>query len=117
MDGELDERPGIMARPILNGFPCFANTDCRPSDLYLPAFAAPDTPFDQQFKVNRTGIVAIKAKGEGVFQPFEREMRSAARIRPIQKRTVLAAIRRLHHRAAHGSFIRVPFIGGEHANA
>jgi hypothetical protein len=66
----------------------------------------PDSPLGEQFAINGARIVLIETKGKGVFELLEREMRSAARISPIKKRTVLAAIRRLHHKAAHGRFTR-----------
>jgi hypothetical protein len=64
--------------------------------------APPNPSLDEQFQVGWAGSISIEAIREGVFEPFQRKMRSAARIRPIEERTVLSAIRRLHHKSAQG---------------
>jgi hypothetical protein len=58
-------------------------------------FAATNPPLYQEFEIDRACGVAIKTVRKCVFQPFECEMRPATGIGPIEKRTVLAAIRRL----------------------
>jgi hypothetical protein len=105
VDGDFDEWPAVVARAIWN-FPFLSY-----AYFILAEFSTANPALDKQFEIDRAGVVAIEAILEGVFEPFEREMRSAARIGSIQKRTMLTAIRCINHIAARTGITRICFIG------
>ena len=57
-----------------------------------PLINSPHAALDEQVEVNRAGFVPIETEPERMLQVIEAEMRRAARIGPVQKRTMLSTL-------------------------